>query len=183
MTYSYGSSGAPVDRSVSGGRAWDLRIQIDQSFRPYHREGRTFDMDTSLFIFWFGINDVNRGYRNWSPGKTKRSFDSYERRISNLYRSGARNFLFINVPPIDRSPTTRLRDNSAALIPRQRSMIKEWNSNLLKLVNSLKKKHRDTTVIHFDSHSLFNQVMNRPRQFRETALYQDTRTACMPYKW
>jgi len=50
-------------------------------------------------VIWIGVNDVGMGY---DPQKQLKLL--FEVQVELLYNAGARNFVFFNVPPTDRSP-------------------------------------------------------------------------------
>ena len=53
-------------------------------------------------MIWFGINDMGIGYN--PQNQLKALFEAQD----SLYDAGARNFVFFNVPPTDRSPAGKL---------------------------------------------------------------------------
>lgn len=60
--------------------------------------------------------------------------------------------------------------------------VSDWNSRLLSLANNLTLAHPDVTFFHFDTHALFNEVMDDPKSYPETALYKNTTNDCGEYK-
>jgi len=103
-------------------------------------------------------------------------FSIYSRLIDQLYQTGARNFLFLNVPPIERAPYVRgteYLNHSAAVV--------DWNTRLANMAANLTIMYDDTTVFHFDTNTLFNQVIDDPKSFKQTAGYKDTADRCQEY--
>jgi hypothetical protein len=52
--------------------------------------------------------DSRRGLRSKEPQATERAVDQLFNLVLDLYEVGARNFLFVDVPPIERSPAGKL---------------------------------------------------------------------------
>ena len=96
-----------------------------------------------------------------------------------LFAAGARNFLFLNVPPVDRSPGTL--ETSAPSQAAEAAYITAVNTRLGWLVSSLAKRHPDTTLFLFDTNWLFTRVLDNPQQFVETAGYLNATEYCPTY--
>lgn len=87
--------------------------------------------------------------------------------------------MFMNVPPVDRTPGTRvLRSADKALLA---SYIGEFNFRLELFVYYLGLRHPDTTNVYFDTNWLFTRVIDYPVQFRETSVYRNTSNYCDAY--
>ena len=96
-----------------------------------------------------------------------------------LYAAGARNFVFLNVPPVDRSPGSMAV--SAASRSEMARYIGEYNWRLALLVYYLGLRHPDTTTFYLDTNWLFTRVIDNPEQFIETAGYRNTSDDCGAY--
>lgn len=108
-------------------------------------------------------------------------FSEYTSLIDQLYASGARQFLFLNVPPVDRSPLTYTATASAQILQAQR--ISLFNSGIASLAFRLASKGDSSTqVLLYGAHSLFTQVLDTPQAFPETALYKNTNNYCFAYE-
>ena len=97
-----------------------------------------------------------------------------------MYNSGARNFVFLNVPPIDRSPGTLAL--SASTQASMAAYIGEFNFRLGALVYNLDTHYPDTTSFLFDTNWLFTLVLNDPLVFQETSSYHNTTGYCAAYQ-
>lgn len=92
-----------------------------------------------------------------------------------LYESGARNFLFIDVPPIHRSPACMWHSFIEVpivliLLPvplsRQRSTnFDNWNSALLEAIQTFCNLHVDITAMLFSSSATFNALLDEPEAY------------------
>ena len=93
--------------------------------------------------------------------------------------AGARNFLFLNVPPVDRAPI------SASLSASDRFWLIEYigafNFRLGALLYNLALRYQDVTVFSFDTNSLFLSVLDDSTQFEETKNYQNLSGYCPAY--
>ena len=97
-----------------------------------------------------------------------------------LYQSGARNFLILNVPPVNRAPLTTALGSSD--IQLEASDITDFNNRIQTLASNLTDEYSDTTVFVYDTRTLFNQVLDDPQQFNETAGYKNTTGYCVAYE-
>ena len=110
------SSILAYDYAVPGALVQGLKWQVKKLFLPHAGQKPTWapwTNDTSLFripslssvlqvVIWIGINDMGIGYNPQSHLKVL--FEAQDL----LYNAGARNFIFFNVPPTDRSPAGKL---------------------------------------------------------------------------
>lgn len=96
-----------------------------------------------------------------------------------MYAAGARSFVFLNVPPIDRSPGQLRSDvfSKSALA----AYIGNYNFRLRSLVYYLDRRHPDTHTFFLDTNWLFTRVIDDPAQFVETAIYKNTTDDCGAY--
>lgn len=118
---------------------------------------------------WIGNNDV------WQSSDLSQQLTNLFHYHEKLYTVGARNFIFINVVPFDRSPggkTPKLsrlikglqynyRTNSRYLASR----IQQWNSLLPTYASNFQSTHPNATVAVYDLHSLFNHVLDNYSQY------------------
>jgi hypothetical protein len=110
-----------------------------------------------------------------------------------LYTAGARNFLFIDVPPIDRSPICEFNSHltgeyfydiiqdvffktrEAAEVGKPSPHI-VWNQSLATYVQKFVDSHPDVTAMIWSSADLFTDVLDRPAHYqfsRSTELYME----------
>ena len=92
---------------------------------------------------------------------------------------GARNFLFVNVPPMDRSPEATAQSDMPEL---KLKTITDWNRRLAQLSLNLSSVYPDTAVFLLDSNKLFNEVLDDPSSHIETAGYRNLTGYCEVYK-
>ncbi|KAF4553433.1 Acetylesterase-like protein [Elsinoe fawcettii] len=160
-----------------------FKDQVEKEYLPYYANKPAavpWKSEDSLFGFFFGINDVGNSW--WLSNATlyPSIFDVYSTQVEKLYQTGARNFLFLNVPPVELAPQNAA--NSADQKAQQAGKIQEFNQRIATLASNLVKKHSDATVFQFDTHSLFSKVIANPASYPETAVYKDTKTFCTAYQ-
>ena len=96
-----------------------------------------------------------------------------------MYMAGARNFLFMNIPPVDRAPlfsslNATMRANVAGWIGR-------FNYRLSSVTYFLSQRYPDATPFYFETNFLFTLVLDDPTRFPETAGYRNSTTYCEAY--
>ncbi|KAH6991488.1 hypothetical protein BKA56DRAFT_706004 [Ilyonectria sp. MPI-CAGE-AT-0026] len=142
-------------------------------------ERDSWETRSTLFTFLLGINDVGLSYTKESPSVYDEYLTIYASLIDTIYAANGRHFLFLLVPPIDRSPLTTSQGRSAST--RERIHIQAWNDGLSKLANDFRHNRPDASVFVFNTHALFSSVMDDATMFPETAIYSDTTGFCEAY--
>ena len=99
--------------------------------------------------------------------------------VKAVYRTGARTFLFINVPPIDRSPSTLAKGSKAQ--EAQKTSVEDFNIRLGKMLEGLRTSYEGTRVFHYDIHELYSNVLDNPASYPETSVYKNTEGYCEEY--
>ncbi|EUC63968.1 cellulose-binding GDSL lipase/acylhydrolase, putative [Rhizoctonia solani AG-3 Rhs1AP] len=164
------------DYAVSGNEVAGVNNQVNQDFLSSQGAGNKpsyapWTATNSLFSTFIGINDLNRGAPIAATINTL--FNLQE----TLYNTGARNFLFINVPPTNRCPFSQccdfpvirvnsdlsclLGNNNATLA----SLISSWNTQLKASGEAFQAKHSDVAVFYYDSWSLYTKLLDNPVQY------------------
>ena len=161
-----------------------LKEQIEQEYLPKYSTSPSFfnwKANDTLFASFLGINDVGNSYAN--PNASWVLADDvaeYGRLMDTIYQSGARNFLFLNVPPVNRSPLTVAQGASAESL--EASYIAAYNTNITHMAADLTRSYSDVTTFVFDTNSIFNQVLDNPCWYPETCPYQNTTDYCFYYE-
>lgn len=187
LTMTYNSSVIQTYNMASYGATMDGFVRFyHEHYMPYygmanHTGAAGWNGTNSLFATFFGINDVRR-CTDQPP--TKDHFEEiygslfiiYGFLLEQLYTTGARNFLLLNIPPLDRMPFSRKWGH-----PVPTRAVSDWNTGLAYLASNLTHNHPDATVFQFDAHALFNQVMDDPKSYNQTKVYQRTKDNCEEY--
>ncbi|KAF9533683.1 SGNH hydrolase-type esterase domain-containing protein [Crepidotus variabilis] len=142
------------DYAISGNTISGVQAQINDWLptagkKPTYAPWAATD---SLFATWIGINDLNA---NAQPAPSMTSLFGL---MDTLYTNGARNFLFVNVPPFHRAP---FANNNAQLGTR----IQAWNTALVSAAAAFQTKHSDVSTFVYDSWALYSKLLNSPSQY------------------
>lgn len=161
-----------------------LKDQINQEYLPkYSRHPSFFNWKkkNTLFASFFGINDIGNSYYAANASSVLfQDIAEYASLMDVVYQSGARNFLFLNVPPVNRSPLTKSQGHAASQL--EASYIAAYNANITKMAANLSSTYEDATTFVFDTHSIFKQVLNNPCSHPETCAYKNTTNYCVDYE-
>jgi len=136
--------------------------------------------DDTLFAIFDGINDVGNSWWKNQTAMNNAIFAVYRGLVDELYQAGARNFAFLNVPPVDRSPlamANEVLDQST-----EHMDILAWNNALTKMAQSAKTANPDINVFTVDTNKIFTQVLNNPASYPQTALYKNVTAYCTAYE-
>lgn len=99
--------------------------------------------------------------------------------MHDLYvKAGARNLLFIDVPPIDRSPGGKacyqVRSKNSGFLPFKTARTsradiagryERWNELLLSNAEELASSSENATILLFSSHRLLSEILNGPSDY------------------
>ncbi|KAG8713841.1 hypothetical protein FRC11_010772, partial [Ceratobasidium sp. 423] len=78
-----------------------------------------------------------------------------------VYDTGLRSFLFLNVPTRDRSPGFIGRPDTANQI----AQVRNFNTLLEQRVNAFRASRNDASVVLFDTNKLMDEVLDDPGRF------------------
>lgn len=184
MNLAYG--GATVDANLV--RPYEdtvlsLKDQVDILYLPsYSKPTLAFSWkpEDTLFGFWIGINDVGNSYYTQNATLNGDIFAVYSDLVEQIYQTGARNFLFINVPPVNRAPLTTAEGEWA--IETEAADIAEFNSRITAMAANLTETHGDTKTFVFDSNALFDKVLGNPCSYYQTCPIKNTTSYCAAYE-
>jgi hypothetical protein len=170
---------SPYEPQVSS-----ISNQIENEWFPTYASKPTtapWSSDNTIFAIFDGINDVGNSW--WLPTTSTLNaeiFSVYHGLVDELYYAGARNFAFINVPPVDRAPLSLANDaNSQAM---EKADIAAWNAALTNMTKALKFERSDVNIFTVDANSLFTKVLDNPASFPQTANYKNTTAFCDAYQ-
>jgi len=128
--------------------------------------GAKWSGSNSLFAFWIGINDVGNSY-SWTnitqSGFHRTLMTRLFGQVDSLYESGARNFLFLTVPPTNRAPL--LIGAGAQAVSSITQALADYNSQLAQNVKQFQATHLGSTAQVFDSRPIFNTLLDNAATF------------------
>ncbi|TCD67288.1 hypothetical protein EIP91_000311 [Steccherinum ochraceum] len=144
----------------------DQVTQFNQILAP-KPPGAQWAGNNSLFAVWIGINDVGNSFA-WSNVTSQSAFHRTLMRrlfgqIDSLYEHGARQFLFLTVPPTNRAPL--LLEQGPKAVAKITSALADYNSQLAANVKAFATKHRDVTTSVFDTRPIFNTLLDNSATF------------------
>lgn len=186
MTYNLAYGGATVSSSLVTPyipTVLSLSDQVEGLFIPTYAFNGQWASSDSIFGIFIGINDVGNSFYNGADATAilnKKIFAIYDGLMKELYNTGARNFVFLNVPPTDRSPLiTGQGADSVALLA---ANIKAFNGAVKNLALGVKRTYPDTNVFTVDAWQAFTDVLNNPKKYQATAGYKNTTAYCDAYQ-
>jgi len=124
---------------------------------------RGWSSKSTLFAIWFGINDII--YMNRSPDSSSNStidtiINTKFQKIEDLYKHGARHFLVIYVPTIEKSPLNR--GNSLSFTNPDTTY---YNTQVNNHAKEFAATHPDSNVLVYDAYMEFNYIMDNRNAF------------------
>lgn len=158
-----------------------LKSQVTQTFIPTFANNASFpwQADSSLFFIWIGINDIHDNNET-----TYHLFpiimDEYADYVDLLYQHGARNFVFMTVPPMERMP---IAAGDPTDYDRYIHMTTHWNQNVSDIVWNFTATYSDATTFLFDTYSLFNDVIDNPCIRPQSCGLKETIEYCLMCKY
>lgn len=151
---------------------WSVQLvnQTEQFLRygePALR-GIHLDPEATLVALWIGINDI--GDSDELPVDFPSYYDElittlFEQAVAPVYRAGYRHWLFMKLPPLDRTPGNVVR--AAGPLPNA-TMIGWWDDALDRHAAAFAAENGDATALVFDSNTFLNQVLDNPSEYNIT---------------
>ncbi|KAI0311965.1 SGNH hydrolase-type esterase domain-containing protein [Amylostereum chailletii] len=161
-SYNHGRSNILVyDYAVRGDTVLGVTAQISNQFLPTvgrRPQWAAWRPEDTLFITWIGVNDCRTMITVTMDGIVAAIANLFAAQ-EQLYRAGARNFLFVDVPPVDRSPAGANAAGDYSL------RFKVWNEQLRKAMHDFTAAHADATVLLFSSWNTFTRVLDNPAAY------------------
>ncbi|KIK60905.1 carbohydrate esterase family 16 protein, partial [Collybiopsis luxurians FD-317 M1] len=172
LTWNYAYGGATIDASLAPPYTPTVLSLTDQvneflngtAARP---ASAPWTSANSLFSIWIGINDLSWSW--WQTGDR----DAYDDTlldaefalVQKLYNVGARNFLFINVPPVERSPYFMSLDPNNQTSSILHALIQDFNTKLAQRAQDLEANLTDVKTFLWDSNTYFNTILDNPTTY------------------
>ncbi|KAI0328039.1 hypothetical protein GY45DRAFT_1033733 [Cubamyces sp. BRFM 1775] len=134
--------------------------QVGRQFTPHagtHPEWAPWCSSDSLFVTWIGVNDCTWNLRLQVPS-AQASLDDLFATQETLYRTGARNFCLIDVPPAHVFP-------KGPKTPEAKAAYDAWKPLLREGAKAFIGAHPDATVFVFSSWDLFTRILADPQSY------------------
>ncbi|KAH9966024.1 hypothetical protein BC827DRAFT_786476 [Russula dissimulans] len=146
-------------------RQWDTvtgvyTSQVSAEFLPavgMKPQWATWSASDSIFITWVGANDCRILYTNDRAEITPVIANLFAAQ-DTLYRAGARNFLFIDVPPLYMSPIGASMGDKVVRFG-------NWNDELRRGLANFAAGHPDATVMLFSAWDTFSRILSDPARY------------------
>lgn len=149
---------------------WNHTVSLEKQILQFEKYGdpalqKVLKRGDALVAIWIGINDINDLVK--LRGKNETFAPLYEKIQSQLFSLaqrifdlGYKNFLFLNLPPLDRGPSPSVNA----------TLVSTFNSILSSHATAFQNSHRDANVLQFDVNTVLNGV------FDDAAKYGFTNT-------
>ncbi|KAL9087572.1 MAG: hypothetical protein Q9159_003588 [Coniocarpon cinnabarinum] len=181
-TYDLAVGGGTINRNLVNPvfpTAKTFYDQIQHSFIPFYGQQASdagWSPSKTLFAISFGVMDMIIPFHEEKRPEVDKLLSSYETELNKLYDLGARNFLLLNIPPVDRP----YRSDKAGVRALHTDVI-AFNRQLSELRQHFVKDHRDANAFLFDTNSLFEAIIAEPSTVLQTNRITYTKGPCPRY--
>ncbi|KAJ7706862.1 GDSL lipase/esterase [Mycena rosella] len=128
--------------------------------------GAQWNSSNSLFAIWIGINDCGDSF-SWTnttqPAFNKILMARLSTQIEELYSFGARSFLFLTVPPVNRAAL--FLEQGHATTSLLASDIENYNAQLAETAKEFQTSHKGFEATIFDTQPIFNTLLDNAKTF------------------
>ena len=101
--------------------------------------------------------------------------------LDQVYDTGARNFLFLNVPPVNLAPLTL--ESGEYAVENEGKVILDWNARVEALAAEFNARHaNETNTFVHDTHAVYDAVIKDPAAFEQTSGIKNVDTWCKAYE-
>ncbi|KAL5327664.1 hypothetical protein ACEPPN_005365 [Leptodophora sp. 'Broadleaf-Isolate-01'] len=173
LTYNFASGGATTSATLVKPYTSTVLSLIDQVTHftsnlgtSPHPSYASWTNANALFGIWIGVNDVGNA---WSSGNwtalSKEIVDLYMQQVEKLYIAGARNVVFLTVPPIELTPLV-VKQGNATQVAEGKAVV--WYNELLEAAVEKWRMGKvggevETWVV--DTAPAFNEAVQNPKRF------------------
>ncbi|KAK0461656.1 uncharacterized protein EV420DRAFT_1266339, partial [Desarmillaria tabescens] len=139
----------------------DLLGQLSRFFARFPKKSPAnpipiLDPNETIYVLFLDINDCGRISSEELEPIVEVLFDA----VHDLYvKAGARNFVLVDVPPIDRSPSAV--DSSDEV----QNRVETWNDLLRTRASEFATSSPQATVLVFSSHKVLTDVLDDPLEY------------------
>lgn len=188
LVYNMAYGGATVDSDLVTPytpTVISMKNQVQTQFLPTYGSHPSFapwTSDSSLFAFFIGINDVGNSW--WLNNATlwDTIFSVYKKQLQDVYATGARNFLFLSVPPVNLAPLTLEQNDNGYAKEYEGKAILDWNQRITNMVSAFQAEHTGITAFIHDSWGLYNSVIQNPKSYEQTKDLKNVTGYCNAYQ-
>ncbi|KAM0708024.1 hypothetical protein Q7P35_004673 [Cladosporium inversicolor] len=183
-SYNFASGGATTDANLVTPFMPTVLSFVDQ-VNLYLKSSKTagftkWNGDNSVFAVWIGVNDVGNawGKPNWST-LIGQIMDQYFNQTQTLYNSGARRFLFLTTPPIERTPS--VQSGGDANVKAEGAAVKQYNDALKARVAKFAAANPQAKTYVVDTTVPFTKALDNPKEYGadNATCYDESGTKCL----
>ena len=120
----------------------------------------------TLVAIWIGINDVSDSAKNTTitsfPAFYAKIISTLFETVETLYDLDYRNFLFLNLPPLERTPGNLVNAAQNRTLSPSVPQVAAWNRELAISSEKFGIAHADAHALLFDAHSFLSNVWEQP---------------------
>ncbi|KIN08305.1 carbohydrate esterase family 16 protein [Oidiodendron maius Zn] len=164
LLYDFAVSGA----SIPDGYTIEILNEYEPQYASQFGQGSAqWNGNNSIFASWISINDINWCSSLFSSAPSNFSaclpprLDMYFDLMASLYDSGARNYFFVNMPPLSRAPM--VTQNGQDIIDNYREGVSLFNEKLFpEYVQTFTSTYNDVRTVIYDAFSLFSEILDNP---------------------
>ncbi|KAI9049010.1 hypothetical protein LZ554_006859 [Drepanopeziza brunnea f. sp. 'monogermtubi'] len=153
-------------------RHHNFSVQLDEQiiqWSLYAKPVLLIDVSRALVVIFIGINDINDSAMFTFPRNNATDFPSFYAQIihaemnsvAEIYDAGYRNFLFMNLPPLDRKPGNQL---SPTPLPNS-TMVHQYNLAISSAAAQFTAAHPGAHAMVFDSYAFLAGIMDHPSRY------------------
>ncbi|RAK97838.1 putative cellulose-binding GDSL lipase/acylhydrolase [Aspergillus ibericus CBS 121593] len=182
LSYNLAVGGATIDNSLVSAYAGDVRSQVKLFEDVYSTKPASapWTPQNAVFGVWIGINDIGNAFYNTDAETfTPKLINRLLSLVEEIYENGGRKFLFLNVPPTDRTPffIDQGNETTAAV----KSYLAVYNRNLKEKVEEWGVEKGDVTTVLYDSWSFMSKILDDPTAygFPDATCINDDGTSCV----
>ncbi|KAI5847661.1 hypothetical protein DFP73DRAFT_542567 [Morchella snyderi] len=179
LNYNFAAGGAPTNNTIVASWGTPLTTQVATFLQYVGAAGASavpWTSDNAVFAVWIGINDIGNSYYLDVDQAALHAqlMDTIFTLVQQLYAAGARKFLFMSVPPVEKVP--RQLTNDAADRANEAAQIADFNGQLVARAAAWQAgmPAGTTAVWPFDTQVPFNQVIADPAAYG----YADATSVC-----
>ncbi|KAH7344746.1 hypothetical protein B0J17DRAFT_636698 [Rhizoctonia solani] len=151
------------DFALGGDTVHDMEEAIDGPYRKlissHCKFNEHWNAANSLFVFWIGINDLADLSEEHSIKQRLAELFSC---VQTTYDTGARAFLFIDLPPINRAPLIVEDETSSRRVALK---FKLWNESLDEMIKRFSNEHPDASCFQYSSFKLLTSILDGPGEY------------------
>ncbi|KAF2750286.1 carbohydrate esterase family 16 protein [Sporormia fimetaria CBS 119925] len=185
FSFNFAYGGATVNASLVQPYQPTVKSLIDQ-VQQFHASIASkpsyapWTADNSLFAIWMGVNDVGNSY--WSADVEdlhNRIMQDYFEEVEVLFSAGARNFAFLTVPPINKSPMMLGQSREAQEL--EAIVIEKFNGLLRAKSEEFSVAHPGVKAVVVDTQAPFEAAIKDPARYgsKDATCYNSDGKTCL----